>query len=107
MSAPNVVTLQERVAKTRTMGMRLRIARELSGLSLGQAARLFDVKAATVSTWELEDCHPGDRLAVICSTYGCSEAWARAGRLAKVDVEGLDDEARLLPGIIGQRDGEV
>ncbi len=58
------------------MTPRYRRARELAGLSLGQAAKLLDVDLVWLSSVELEQIQPDlDWQRRMAEVYGCSLAW--------------------------------
>lgn len=81
------ITIAERLRLATTPGARLRFARGFAGLTLGQAARLFDIPVPRLSDFETDSAAPGgDALDAIADTYGVGLAWLRDGVLPEVEL---------------------
>lgn len=81
--------------------MRLRRARELAGLSIGQAAKLLGWSQGPLVLMEKGHGHPPDpgELGRLASLYGVSVEWLRG------DEVQLSDDHRMLVGEI-EHDGD-
>jgi transcriptional regulator with XRE-family HTH domain len=95
-----------------TIGLRARWAREVSGLSMGQAAREFGMSVAALSAYEVGNLDldgdspsaaarlipiPDDLLGAMADTYGVRLSFLRTGHLAELSAEDQAGLTKLTP----------
>lgn len=95
-----------------TIGLRARWAREVSGLSMGQAAREFGMSVAALSAYEVGNLDldgdspsaaarlipiPDDLLGRMADTYGVRLSFLRTGHLAELSAEDQAGLTKLTP----------
>lgn len=109
-------TLQHRVTYATFVGARLKLARELAGLSLTQAAKLLDITPGTLEVLERDKAEMGTPVPKAAAIYGVSARWLTSGarhdvplirRLQALPEEDRDSVTALVSILSREVDEEV